>query len=117
MVGADIPEWLPSLGSIITTVLGGGLIWAIVALYKVKPEAGQIVVSAAQGALIVQTGVIENLQKEIERIQAEAKAEIEGLRASLKLANLEIERLNLVIKGMQLDQTRHDGEIKSLTSK
>lgn len=43
---------------------GGGVAGAVVALLKVRPEAGQIAVSASQGALIVQSGVIDTLQEE-----------------------------------------------------
>lgn len=55
---------------VIVAILGsGGLLGGIYALLKLRPEAGQIVVTAAQGALIVQTGVIESLREENERLQ------------------------------------------------
>jgi chromosome segregation ATPase len=37
-----------------------------VAFIKVKPEAGQIVVKAAQGAVVVQSGVIDDLREQLE---------------------------------------------------
>lgn len=46
---------------------GGGIAGAIVALLKVRPEAGQIVVTAAQGAVVVQSGVIDDLNEELGR--------------------------------------------------
>lgn len=61
-----ITELIP----IVVAVLGaGGLIGAVVALVKLRPESGQIVVTAAQGALVVQSGVIDSLQKENARQQ------------------------------------------------
>lgn len=58
--------------NIILTVIGflgsGGILGGIYALLKLRPEAGQITVTAAQGAVVVQTGVITNLQDEIARL-------------------------------------------------
>jgi len=62
---------IASLVPIIVSVLGaGGLIGAVVALVKLRPESGQIVVTAAQGALIVQTGVIDSLRDQTQWQQA-----------------------------------------------
>lgn len=96
-------DYTPVLTGIISFIFGGGLVSAAVAMYKVKPEAGQIVVSAAQGALLVQTGVIENLKREIERLNNEIltlKAENGDLR----------KRIDQILD----DQSRHDVEIRSL---
>ncbi len=87
---------------------------AAVAFYKVKPEAGQIVVTAAQGALIVQTGVIENLQKELKRIQDIHAEEIAQLNKEVQSLKLENQALRLHLDKMERDQARHDGEIKTL---
>lgn len=66
-------------GSIVTLVglvLGGGGIAAgVVALIKVRPEAGQVVVTAAQGALVVQSGVIDELKEELVRVHGELNRE------------------------------------------
>lgn len=59
---------MPDIVGLIVAIGSGGLIGGIVALYKMRPEAGQITVSAAQGALIVQTGVIDTLRFEIKRL-------------------------------------------------
>lgn len=59
---------LRDLAPIILAVLGGGGIFGgIYALLKLRPEAGQITVVAAQGAVVVQQGVIETLRDEIRR--------------------------------------------------
>lgn len=50
---------------IVTVLLSGGFLGGIYALLKLRPEAGQIVVTAAQGALIVQSGVIDSLREEL----------------------------------------------------
>lgn len=107
-------DWQALVPIIISTLFGGGLVALITALYKVKPEAGQIVVTAAQGALIVQTGVIENLRTEIERISKEAEEKIGELQSALKQANVEIIRLNDIIGTMKVCQDRHELEVKDL---
>lgn len=72
---------------LIVAILGsGGLVGGVVALLKLRPESGQIVVTAAQGAVVVQSGVIETLRAEAERYRAEAAA----LR--LRVTALEMER-------------------------
>ena len=59
-------SWVPVILAIIGT---GGIGGAIVAFLKVRPEAGQIAVTASEGALVVQTGVIENLNKENKQLR------------------------------------------------
>lgn len=107
MAAFDITSFLPG---IISAVFGGSLVAGVVALYKVRPEAGQIVVSAAQGALLVQTGVIDNLKLEIKRLNDELVA----LKAQLADRDQQIMKLQMQIINMQSDQSRHDGEIKDL---
>ena len=114
---AEINSWYGWLPGIISSLIGGGLAASYVALYKVKPEAGQIVVTAAQGALVVQTGVIENLRKELKRVQEEADQKIATLERALIIANQEIASLHRTIQGMQRNQTRHDSEVKDLQDK
>jgi hypothetical protein len=59
---------------IILAIGSGGLILAIVAWRKVGPERQSIIVDAAQGAVIVQQGVIEALEDQLERQQQETSA-------------------------------------------
>lgn len=64
-------DWSKYVPSIITLLGGGGFLTAVVLLLKARPEMGQIVVTSAQGAVIVQTGVIENLNRELKRVNDE----------------------------------------------
>lgn len=106
-------DYTPLLTGIISFIFGGGLIAAIVALYKVKPEAGQIVVTAAQGALVVQTGVIENLQKEIIRLSRE----VDELKTKLAERDQQIIILQTKLLSMSTFQDVHDKQIKDLEGK
>jgi polyhydroxyalkanoate synthesis regulator phasin len=54
---------------------GGGVFGGIYGLLKVRPEAGQIAVSAAGSALVVQVGVIETLREEM----TELRTRVDGL--------------------------------------
>jgi predicted nuclease with TOPRIM domain len=59
-----MPEWAILLA---TAVGAGGIVGAIAQLRKSKPEATRIVVDAAEGAVVVQTGVIDSLRAELDR--------------------------------------------------
>lgn len=65
---------------------GGGIAGAMVALFKVRPEAARISVDAAQGAVVVQASVITALRDENERLRKhceETDKENEHLRDML----------------------------------
>lgn len=67
--------WLQDAAPILLAVIGtGGIGGAIIALVKLRPEAGQITVVAAQGALVVQSGVIETLNGEVKRLAERLEA-------------------------------------------
>jgi hypothetical protein len=96
------------VASIILGAGGGGAF--ILSLLKVRPEAGQMVVTAAQGALLVQTGVIENQAKEITRVNALCKdmqSENSDLRNKLASAQG-------TIASMQIVQDKHELQIQDL---
>jgi hypothetical protein len=48
-------------------LLSGSFVTAMIALLKVKPEKDAVVVTAAQGALVVQTGVLRALEAQLDR--------------------------------------------------
>jgi hypothetical protein len=60
---AQVPWYL---GPVISFVLGGGLLAAVYALLKIRPEAGQFTVTAAQGVVVMQTGLMETLRKDLD---------------------------------------------------
>lgn len=65
---------LANLAVLVTAIVGaGGLGGLIVALLKVRPEAGQIVVTAAQGAVIVQEKTLERLDHDMDDLRARMK--------------------------------------------
>ena len=66
----DSKEWITLVIGILG---GGGLMTAVRTFFTVKPEAGQMLVTTAQGVVLIQTGVIENLEKELKRVADESK--------------------------------------------
>src|SRR5437667_4923674 len=62
--------WISLISGIVSFLFGGGIVTAIVAFYKMPAEKSAVIISAAQGAVIVQTGVIDNQNKEIARLNA-----------------------------------------------
>jgi anaerobic glycerol-3-phosphate dehydrogenase len=71
------------LTPLIAAVLGGGMFGGVVTLLKFPKDRDAVVVSSAQGALIVQSGVIDALQEEIARLKAritELESELERVR-------------------------------------
>lgn len=59
--------------AVIVAVFGGG---GLAMLLRLGADKGKIVIEAAQGAVVVQTGVIDALQEELNRL----KAEVDRLR-------------------------------------
>lgn len=78
---SEAPSWLPTIIAGVLTVLTGG---GLVAFFRARPEGSKILVDAAQGAVIVQTGVIESLRAEL----AAARGEIAELRGNMHELNL-----------------------------
>lgn len=77
--------------TLIVAITGGTFITGLVAWFRFRADksSGSIIVSAAQGAVVVQTGVIKSLEEQLER-RAE---EYNELRA--RLDTLESERHQL----------------------
>lgn len=76
----------------------GGLLGGIVLLLKLRPEAGQIVVTAAQGAVVVQAGVLRDLEIENTRLSNKATG-LENKVASLETENNKLKGENLELRG------------------
>jgi hypothetical protein len=75
--------------SVVTGVLGLGSGGTVVALLRVNADRGKVVVEAAQGAVIVQTGVITALQDELRRVTGEMAAQ--QVRWDTEMADLRAE--------------------------
>lgn len=84
----NVGDWLVP---IVIALLGGGGIWA---LFKIRPEAGMVVVQAAESVVIMQKGTIEELSKKVEMCQAkadEACSSVERLEGELYKQRLELD--------------------------
>lgn len=82
----------------------GGLAGAVVALIKVRPEATRITVDAAEGAVVVQTGVITDLRNENERLNDLIEDERKECDRKLAIQDRKIAELELAFT--KIDQRR-----------
>lgn len=98
MAAIDAKDWI----SIVLGLIGsGGLLGGIYALLKLRPEAGQIAVIAAQGAVVVQQNVIDQLQDENKRLQSR----LDAVEAELsKAGNLYLENYKLRLRVTELER-------------
>lgn len=110
---------------IVIAVIGtGGFAGMVVALLKVRPEAGQIAVDASQGAVIVQTGVIDTLKDELTRQgqrhnRERKRLEDANTRLFRRLENLESEveecnKMRSRIEDLERALTDHKRKIAGL---
>jgi precorrin isomerase len=84
----DSPLFLAVIGGMFGVFSGGSL----VALVRVKADKHRIVVDAAQGAVIVQSGVIESLNAELARVRTElAEVSAANRRNERRVTRLEQE--------------------------
>jgi hypothetical protein len=83
--------------AIVSSIIGsGGLVTAAVAFYKLRSETNKITVDAAEGAVIVQSGVITSLNSEIRRLKEELEEERkENVELRVRLSAVEAELLIL----------------------
>lgn len=104
-----IAAWTDLTPVIIAIVGGGGIIGAVVAFLKVRPEAGQIAVQASQGALIVQSGVIDTLREEMKR----ATEQLEHMRnrmLALEAETAKVDQLRERVDELEREKTRLRGD-------
>lgn len=81
--------YLPYVGGILIALFGGG---GVAALIKVRQGGPNVIVSAAQGAVIVQAGVIDDLQDQL----SDARDQIKELRTHIaELSELRAENRRL----------------------
>jgi chromosome segregation ATPase len=76
--------------AVVIAIVGtGGIIGGLVALLKVRPETGKLIVEAAEGAVVVQAGVMRELRAEIEALrELEARASKRELDATKREQDL-----------------------------
>ena len=88
--------WLPWIVAGVAAILGGG---GITALLRSGKEGSRILVDAAQGAVVVQSGVITTLREDLQSAHAEIAelrahmAEISDLRGQIRDLSRENETL------------------------
>ena len=93
------------LTAVVVTILAGGLFTGIVALLRYQPERDQVVVTSAQGAVVVQSGVIAALREELKRVGEELRlARLEC--AEEKQRRITAERR---VRELEGDHARGDG--------
>lgn len=90
VLAAASPAARTAVTAIVTGLLSGGLVTAVVALFRVNADRGKVVIETAQGAVIVQTGVMAELRAELNRLKdelvelrADRDAEVDRLRAEV----------------------------------
>lgn len=90
--------------SLLTILLGGGIITAAIAVLKFKPERDSVIVSSAQNATQILKTLNENLQEELDRQRVRAN-ELEiseaKLEATVTQLQTEIGRLQETIYQLQ----------------
>lgn len=103
-------SYLPYMVAVIGILLGGG---GLTTLFRSRGEGSKLLVDAAQGAVVVQTAVMQSLRMEL----GEARSEIAQLRADLAAAN----RADRDMRELQHDQemtqaanTRLEGRVRWL---
>lgn len=82
---------------ILVAVLGGGFVTGLVALLRFRVDKDAVVVSAAQGAVVVQSGVIDALQEELAR----ARKDRDDERARVVILENEIATLKEQLRNVQ----------------
>jgi capsule polysaccharide export protein KpsE/RkpR len=87
------------LTTLIVALLSGGFVTGVVALLRFRVDKDAVVVTAAQGAVVVQTGVIDALQEELKRVKTELdESRAEVTRQISRYESLRIEKLALEAK-------------------
>lgn len=91
-----------SLITLAVAVIGAtGGIGGIVAFRKLRPEKDSIVVSAAQGALLVQTGLMDEMRQELARAQTrirECESALDERDVTVRTQAQRIEELELRLR-------------------
>lgn len=103
--------------TLLAALIGASGIAGGVAVYrKVPAEKESIIISSAQGALVVQAGVLEDLREElqwaqqrIEAVEAELHAEIDRLRKERDDLRRDRDRLRVRVRDLEKRLDEIDG--------
>lgn len=98
---------------IVALTAAGGLAGGITALLRVRPESGKLVVEAAEGAVVVQSGVITSLREELEKLREDLDDELDRrltCENRLDLIEPELEHLRAVLKRAGLNGQERPGD-------
>lgn len=80
-----------------------GVVGAIIAVFKLSPERQSIFITTAQGAVIVQSGVIDDLREELERLRGRIAA-CEKIEASLAALRERIDAIQQKLTATELER-------------
>jgi predicted nuclease with TOPRIM domain len=105
---SDPQSWLPAIIGLIVAVLGGG---GVAALIRAKPEGSKILIDAAAGVVVVQTGVITDLREQLE----ESRSRSDSQEKQLKEAQGQIDELRRHVTEMSTLRVEND-QLKSRVS-
>lgn len=91
-----------------------GLLGAGVAVFKIRPERTNIIVTAAQGAVVVQSGVIDDLREQIEYLEQRQDAQGERMsQLTIERDRLRLERDQLRRRVEHLEQVVRDAGLET----
>jgi hypothetical protein len=103
---------------VISSLFGGGFLAAVIKFAKMRPEIGQVLVTSAEGVVVIQEKLIDNLQEEIDRqakIIVELRKELDALytktREQDKALRDMLEKFDTVQKEMGIRQDRMRDEL------
>jgi len=103
---------------------GGGIATGVALLFKMGPEREKIIVDAAHGAVIVQSGVIDDLQEQLqdarERISdltRELHETARGLKDELDVVRRERDELREENRKLRLRVDELEREVRDLLQK
>lgn len=90
-----------SVELVIAILGGGGILGGVVALFKLRPEVTRVTVSAAEGAVIVQTSVITSLNSEVKRLREEIVEERRQCDERVERQDQEIARMRSEVEDLR----------------
>lgn len=102
-----------AITQVVSALLGGGIVGAILAAYRARAEKDSIVVASANQVLIMSQALAENLRKEIDANRKECHEEMEEIRRQCQLelkASEEECRILLGHRDAQIAALRRDVE-------